>query len=78
MNITNIHEGRMPAMLLMVFRQIERLAQGCTLATKLPISPDYFGEACAECKGHGWIKKERDTHAKALPCKACGSDGWSK
>ena len=39
MNIANIHEGKLPAQLLFVFKQIERIKKGYTLATKPPISP---------------------------------------
>ena len=39
MNIANVDEGKRPAQLLFVFRQLERLSQGYTLATKPPISP---------------------------------------
>lgn len=78
MNIANIHEGRIPAQLLFVFRQIERLAQGYTLATKPPIAPDYFGEACAECKGHGKVFYTKENGKHWPHCKACDGTGWQK
>ncbi len=38
MNVGNIHEGKLPAMLQFVFKQLERIAGGYTLATKPPIA----------------------------------------
>ena len=77
MNIANIHEGRIPAALLFVFRQIERLAQGCTVATKPPIPDAYFRDACSKCKGHGTIPRPK-RNARGWPCGACQGTGWAK